>query len=87
MTFNKATLAEAMDHRRFLLSRSSIFLLVLWFVVSESFSHPFKSNAGFSYRQGNRLHRTILPKHARMMFSGIVEVVAAISNECELSLL
>ena len=63
-----------------------MFLLMLWFVVSESYSHPFKSNSGFSHRQGNRLHRTILPKHARMMFSGIVEVVTAIFDECELSL-
>jgi hypothetical protein len=54
--------------------RPTAFLIVLWFVLSESYSSVSNVKRGLSNRPNHGYDRTLLPKHARMMFSGIVEV-------------
>jgi hypothetical protein len=54
--------------------RPTAFLIVLWLVLSESYSGVSNVKRGVSNRSNHGNDRALLPKHARMMFSGIVEV-------------
>jgi hypothetical protein len=49
-------------------------VIFMWIVITESYNRLFKAKTAFSINYGNRNLKTMLPKDARMMFSGIVEV-------------